>query len=77
MNIKRSFYFLSVMCTCVFYAQKKHLQTVAILNTDSKETIINKAANVIPSERQLAYHQEEFIGFIHFGPNTFTGKEWG
>jgi alpha-L-fucosidase len=32
---------------------------------------------VIPSERQIAYQQMEFIGFIHFSINTFTDKEWG
>lgn len=44
---------------------------------DSHEAIIEKAAHVIPTPRQLAYKENEFIGFIHFGPNTFSGKEWG
>lgn len=32
---------------------------------------------VIPSERQLKYQEMEFYGFIHFGMDTFTDKEWG
>ena len=35
------------------------------------------ANQVVPSETQLAYQQQEFVGFIHFTVNTFTDKEWG
>lgn len=31
----------------------------------------------LPSARQLAWMDIEFYGFLHFGLNTYTGKEWG
>lgn len=32
---------------------------------------------VLPSERQVKWHELEFYGFVHFTVNTFTDKEWG
>jgi alpha-L-fucosidase len=31
----------------------------------------------IPSERQLAWHELEYYGFVHFNMNTFSDMEWG
>lgn len=50
---------------------------VAIPAGSSSATIIEKAAKVVPSPRQLRWQQLELTGFLHFGMNTFTNKEWG
>ncbi|MBP7274708.1 MAG: alpha-L-fucosidase [Kiritimatiellae bacterium] len=44
---------------------------------DSIEERVRKAAHVVPTPIQYAYHRNEFIGFIHWGPNTFSRREWG
>ncbi len=36
-----------------------------------------KTAAPLPSKQQLAWHETEYYLFMHFGPNTFSGKEWG
>lgn len=57
--------------------EQKFMHQVKISPEMPAEQVIQLAANVLPTPRQMMYHQEEFIGFIHFGINTFTGKEWG
>ncbi|QES87579.1 alpha-L-fucosidase [Rhizosphaericola mali] len=58
-------------------AQLEKANAVTILPSDNYKTIIEKAANIVPSQRQLAWQQRELIAFFHFGINTFSDKEWG
>lgn len=36
-----------------------------------------KPYGALPSKAQLQWQEMEYYMFIHFGPNTFTDKEWG
>ena len=50
---------------------------VSISTSDTQAQLLAKAAGVTPSARQLAWQKEELTGFVHFGPNTYTGNEVG
>lgn len=58
-------------------ASQRVVHRVPITPGESRDSIVAKAANLVPSPAQLAYHQLEFTCFAHFGLNTFTGNEWG
>lgn len=44
---------------------------------DALEDKLKKAAHVKPSKAQLDWMEKEYIAYIHFGLNTFSGRQWG
>ncbi len=59
------------------FAQKRIEYYTNISTADDAAKIITKAANLVPSKRQLDWQKMELTAFLHFGINTYTGKEWG
>ena len=45
--------------------------------SDMGPRMVEKAAKVLPRPKQVDWQRMEDTFFIHFGPNTFTGREWG
>ena len=50
---------------------------VEITPDDGPSELRRKASTVRPSPRQVRWQRQELTAFVHFGPNTFTGLEWG
>lgn len=61
--------------TLMGFAQQQNFAVVD--KSMSEKELVNIAANIVPSPQQLRWQRLELTGFLHFGINTFTGKEWG
>ena len=55
----------------------KTARTFRVEPDDSPEAVIEKAVHVVPTPQQRHALENGFAAFVHFGPNTFTGVEWG
>ena len=81
----KSLLFGTMFCLCSAQAAEPRMvtsqinySTVQIINEgDSESVIAEKAAKVLPRPCQTQWMRHERTFFLHFGPNTFRGVEWG
>lgn len=68
---------LSCMLPAAAQLQTYYEKQVAFPPDATTEQKIAMAARLVPTAQQLEWQQMELTCFLHFGINTFTGREWG
>lgn len=62
---------------CAGNSEEYYTQTAKVPEGASHAEKVELSARVLPHPKQMKWFEDEFFGFIHFGPNTFSGREWG
>lgn len=54
-----------------------YASTIRVPDGASREQLAAYAAHTVPTRAQVRALDDGYIAFIHFGPNTFSRREWG
>lgn len=58
-------------------ADTGYANTIKVQPLAGIDDLKDKAVHVVPTPNQLTALEDGFIAFVHFGPNTFSRREWG